>query len=95
MATTLTAPAAGFSRAVVIEGEMSGQFIQVNTDTLEWMPEGDAQEADKLLSQIEEATADISAMFRQMREDGDAHRDEMTRLRKERNELFRAIEAAH
>ncbi len=95
MATTLTAPAMGFSRAVVIEGEMSGQFIHVNTETLEWMPEDNMKEAEVLLTQIEEATADITAMFRQMRSDGDAHREEMRRLRKERYELFRAIEATH
>lgn len=95
MATTMAAPAAGFSRTVVIEGEMSGQFIHVNTETLEWMPEEDLNEADALSSRAEEAVADISAMFRQMREDGDVHRQEMARLRKERNELFRAIEATH
>jgi hypothetical protein len=95
MATILTAPATGFSRAVVIDGEMSGQFIQVNTETLEWMPEDDMKEADRLLSQIEETATDISAMFQQMRQDGDVHRNEMARLRKERDELFRAIEATH
>ena len=95
MGATLTPDAATFNRAVVVDGEMSGQFVFLNTETMEWIPEGNLREAEDLLAKAQEAADDIAAMFRQMHEDGDAHCVAMMQLRKERDELFRAIEATH